>query len=146
MFFMKVREIMTKDVACVNPDSTVSEAARIMNDLDVGSVPVCRENSVVGILTDRDIVLRNIAQGQDPVKTSVKDVMTQDVFTTSPDADIDDVSEVMIYQQIRRVPVVEDNKLVGIIALGDIALEDELEFEASEALSEISEKDKKWKE
>jgi CBS domain-containing protein len=139
MIAVKVKEIMTKDVVSVNPETSIAEAAKTMNSYGIGSVPVCQNQSLVGILTDRDIVLRNIAQGMDPVSTKVRDVMTKEVFTTNPNADIEDASDVMISQQVRRLPVVEHEKLVGIIALGDIALEDEYEFEAAEALSEISE-------
>lgn len=138
---MKVRDLMSTDVAFVKPDSYVTEAAKLMKKLDIGSVPVCEKNGVIGILTDRDIVLRNIAQGKDPSVTLVKDVMTGDVFTASPEMDVDDVTDIMAERQIRRLPVVENSKLVGIIAMADIAVEDDYDFEISEALSEISEDD-----
>jgi CBS domain-containing protein len=136
---MKVRDLMTTNVASVRPDSNVTEVAKLMEKFDIGSVPVCERNGVVGIITDRDIVLRNIAKGKDPGMTMVRDVMTDEVMTASPDMDVEDVTDIMSEQQIRRLPVVENNKLVGIIALADIAIEDEYDFEASEALSEISE-------
>ncbi len=139
---MIVKEIMTQDVASVESDTTVADAASLMTEYDIGSVPVCRNDNVVGILTDRDIVLRNIAQGKDPLKTRVEDVMTRDIFTVSPETQIEDASEIMLCQQVRRLPIVDKDKLVGIVSLGDIALEEELEFEASKALSEISEKRK----
>lgn len=136
---MKVRDLMTTNVACVRPNDSVTEAAQLMNKYDIGSVPVCENNGIVGIITDRDIIVRNIAERRNPEITQVRDVMTQDVFTASPEMDIDDVSDIMASHQVRRLPVIENNKIVGIIALADIAIEDAFEFEASEALSEISE-------
>lgn len=135
---MKVRDIMTKSVAYVNPNSTVIEAAQLMQKHNVGSIPVCDNNGVIGIVTDRDIVVRNIAQGTNPQSTSVKDVMTAQIKTASPDMEMDAVTQMMADQKIRRVPVVENNKLVGILALGDMATDQRFDTEASEALTEIS--------
>jgi len=135
---MKVKDIMTKNVAYVNPMSTVADAARLMQKHNVGSIPVCDQNGVVGIVTDRDIVVRNVAHGNNPQSTAVKDVMTSQVVTATPDMDVKDVSEIMAKQQVRRLPVVENNMLVGIVALGDVAADTRFDMEASEALSEIS--------
>lgn len=135
---MKVRDIMTKNVAYLNPSSTVIEAARLMQKHNVGAIPVCDQNGVLGIVTDRDIVVRNVAHGTSPESTAVKDVMTSQIQTVSPDMDINDVSKRMSQNQIRRLPVVENNKLVGIVALGDIASDVRYDTEASAALSEIS--------
>ncbi|HHW00025.1 MAG TPA: CBS domain-containing protein [Clostridiaceae bacterium] len=135
---MKVKDIMTKNVAYVNPMSTVVDAARLMQKHNVGSIPVCDQNGVVGIVTDRDIVVRNVAHGNNPQSTTVKDVMTSQVVTATPDMDVKDVSEIMAKQQVRRLPVVENNMLVGIVALGDVAADTRFDMEASEALSEIS--------
>ena len=135
---MKVKDIMTKNVAYINPDATVTDAARLMQKHNVGSIPVCDENGVVGIVTDRDIVVRNVAHGNDPRMTKVRDVMTSQVRAATPDMDVRDVSDMMSRNQVRRVPVVEDNKLVGIVSLGDMATDMRLDMEASEALSEIS--------
>lgn len=139
---MKVKDIMSRDVAYINPMSNIVDAARLMQQHDVGSIPVCDENGVVGIVTDRDIVVRNIAHGKDPQSTKVQDIMTTNVTTTNPDADINDVSRLMAEEQIRRIPVVENNKLVGIVALGDMAVDSRSDMEASEALTEISKPDK----
>lgn len=135
---MKVRDIMTKNVAYVNPNSTVAEAAQLMQKHNVGSIPVCDTSGVVGIVTDRDIVVRNVAHGTNPQSTSVKDVMTTGIKTASPDMEMDAVSQMMADQKIRRVPVVENNALVGILALGDMATDQRFDNEASEALTEIS--------
>jgi len=135
---MKVKDIMTKNVAYVNPMSTVVDAARLMQKHNVGSIPVCDQNGVIGIVTDRDIVVRNVAHGNNPQSTAVKDVMTSQVVTATPDMDVKDVSEIMSKQQVRRLPVVENNMLVGIVALGDVAADTRFDMEASEALSEIS--------
>jgi len=135
---MKVKDIMTKNVAYVNPMSTVVDAARLMQKHNVGSIPVCDQNGVIGIVTDRDIVVRNVAHGNNPQSTAVKDVMTSQVVTATPDMDVKDVSEIMAKQQVRRLPVVENNMLVGIVALGDVAADTRFDMEASEALSEIS--------
>lgn len=135
---MKVRDIMTKSVAYVNPMSTVVDAARLMQKHNVGSIPVCDQNGVIGIVTDRDIVVRNVAHGNNPQSTAVKDVMTSQVTIVNPEMDINDVSEIMSQQQVRRLPVVENNMLVGIVALGDVAADPRFDMEASGALSEIS--------
>jgi CBS domain-containing protein len=135
---MKVRDIMTKNVAYINPNSTVVEAAQLMQKHNVGSIPVCDQTGVIGIVTDRDIVVRNIAHGNNPQNTTVKDVMTSSVTTATPDMDVDDISKIMASNQIRRVPVVENNMIVGMIALGDVAVDNRFDTEASSALSEIS--------
>jgi CBS domain-containing protein len=135
---MKVRDIMTKDVAYINPDSTVVEAAQMMQKHNVGSIPVCDQTGVIGIVTDRDIIVRNIAHGKNPQSTPIRDVMTGQVTTASPDMEVNDVTKMMADNKIRRIPVVEKNMIVGMIALGDVATDTRCDFEASEALSEIS--------
>lgn len=139
---MKVRDKMTKNVGYVNPSNTVVEAAQLMQKLNVGSVPVFDQSKVVGVVTDRDIVVRNVAHGKIPQDTKVQDVMTSQVTTVTPDMDVDEVAKIMAQQQIRRVPVVENNQLVGILALGDMATDYRFDAEASEALTEISKKTK----
>jgi CBS domain-containing protein len=138
MIILKVKDIMTKNVAYISPEATVTDAARLMQKHNVGSIPVCDENGVVGIVTDRDIVVRNVAHGTDPQMIRVRDVMTSQVRAATPDMDVRDVSDMMSRNQVRRVPVVEHNKLVGIVSLGDMATDMRLDMEASEALSEIS--------
>lgn len=142
---MKVRDVMTKSVATIRPDATIKEAASIMQQHNVGSIPVVDTNGLVGIVTDRDIVVRNIAAGQDPQSTPVKNVMTSQVTTVTPDEDVHNISQMMSTRQIRRVPVVENQKLVGMVSLGDIATTGVTNMEASEALTEISKPSKPLK-
>ncbi|HEX9061330.1 MAG TPA: CBS domain-containing protein [Clostridia bacterium] len=135
---MKVRDIMTKDVAYINPLSPITEAAQLMQKHNVGSIPVCDNSGVIGIVTDRDIVVRNVAHGTDPKSTKVQDVMTSQVTTANPEMDVNDAARIMTQSQIRRIPVVENNFLVGMVSLGDVATEPRYDEEASDALSEIS--------
>lgn len=135
---MKVRDIMTKEVAYINPESTVSEAAQLMQKHNVGSIPVCDQNGVVGIVTDRDIVVRNVAHGKSPQETRVRDVMTGQVNTATPDMEVDAAADLMAQYKVRRLPVVENNRIVGMVSLGDIACDRKFNFEASKALAEIS--------
>lgn len=135
---MKVKDIMSKNVACVNPESKVVEAAQLMQKHNVGSIPVVDRSGIVGIVTDRDIIVRNIAHGKNPGDTPVRDIMTGQVITASPDMEVDEVTKLMSEKQIRRVPVVENNMVVGMLALGDLATDNRFSMEASEALSEIS--------
>jgi len=135
---LKVKDIMTRNVACIDPNSTVAEAAKLMQQHNVGSIPVVDQSGVKGIITDRDIVIRNIASDGDPKNTPVRDVMTTQVTTATPDMDVNQLSSMMANQQVRRMPVVENNKLVGIVALGDMATNNWADSEAAEALTEIS--------
>ena len=138
MMNLKVRDIMTKSVAYVNPNTPVTEVAQLMQKHNVGSIPVLDATGIVGIVTDRDIVVRNIAHGKLPQNTSVKDIMTTQVTTVTPDTDIGEVSAIMSDKQIRRIPVVENNKLVGMVSLGDVATQPRYDVEAAYALTEIS--------
>ena len=135
---MKVKDIMTRNVAYINPASTVVEAAQLMQKHNVGSVPVCDENGIIGIVTDRDIIVRNIAHGKDPHQTPVKDVMTSEVTSVDPETEIRDVFGIMSEKKIRRIPVVENNQLVGIVALGDVATSAKQDVEISSTLADIS--------
>ena len=119
---MKVKECMCSNVTCVNPNTTVSDVAKIMMNNHVGCVPVCDETkNVVGLVTDRDLILRSIACDKDVKTTPVSEVMTTKIYNVSPDAEVAEASKVMCDCQIKRVPVVENDVLVGIITLGDIA-------------------------
>lgn len=135
---MKVKDIMSNAVAQVTPFATVAEAARLMEKHNIGSVPVCSENKVVGMLTDRDIVVRNIAGGYDPKTTRVGDIMSVDVTTVTPDTEVSHVGKIMADRQIRRIPVVSDDRLVGMVSIGDIAVRGMYDAEVAEALAEIS--------
>lgn len=134
---MKVKQIMTTDVSTVAPNDTVTKAASLMGQLDVGSVPVIDNNRVVGIVTDRDIILRGVAKGEG-ANQKISEVMTTDVKCATPDMDVHTVADIMAENQVRRLPVVENDKLVGIVAIGDLAVENIFENEAGEALHTIS--------
>lgn len=136
---MKVKDIMSTDIACIGLHDSVQKAAQLMKRYDVGSIPVCDNNQVVGIVTDRDIALRAVADGQGSVNQTVADIMTQNVVVGEPDMNVHDAAQMMSQQQIRRLPIVDRGNLVGIVALGDISLEPSLQDDAEEALRDISE-------
>jgi len=134
---VKVKQIMTTDVSTVTPNDTITKAASIMNQLNVGSVPVIDGNRVVGIVTDRDITLRGVAKSGNP-NQKISEVMTTDVKYATPDMDVHAVADLMAENQVRRLPVIDNDKLVGIVAIGDLAVENIFENEAGEALHNIS--------
>ncbi|MBS7699870.1 MULTISPECIES: CBS domain-containing protein [unclassified Chelatococcus] len=118
---MKVSEVMTRDVRVASPEDTIQQAARIMAEIDAGIVPVGDNDRLVGMLSDRDIAVRAVAQGMDP-STPVGEVMTRDIRYCFDDEDTEEVCHNLADQQIRRIPVVDRAKrLVGILSLGDIA-------------------------
>ena len=131
-----IAEVMTPDVEVVAPEETLRDAARAMADLDVGSLPVCDGRKLIGMITDRDITIRAVAEGKSS-DTAVSEVMTNDVVWCTDTDTVDDVLQQMSDAQIRRVPVVDrDRQLVGIVALGDIALEEQ--DDVDETLRDIS--------
>lgn len=134
---MRARDIMTSEVKSLNPNSTVRDAAQIMKELNVGSVPVLEGNKPVGMITDRDIAIRNVANAGD-VNTPVSQVMTGDVVFATPEMAEHEVARLMAENQIRRLPVVDNGSMVGIIALGDLAVNSRSDLEAGKALSTIS--------
>ncbi|MDT8718519.1 CBS domain-containing protein [Clostridium sp. 19966] len=136
---MKIRDVMTKDIASIETNDDLQKAASLMEQHNVGSIPVCEQGRVVGIITDRDIALRSVAKGSDTKNVSVRSVMSSNPATVNPDADVNDAVRIMSERQIRRLPVVENNTLVGMVALGDIALEPALKNNAETALKNISE-------
>lgn len=135
---MKVRDIMTTSVTSLTPDDTVTRAASIMKEQDIGSIPVCQGSNVVGIITDRDITLRSVASRVNSSNQSVREVMSSNPVVGSPDMSIDEASKIMSQQQIRRLPIVENQCLVGVVALGDLAIEPQCDEKAGNALSSIS--------
>jgi CBS domain-containing protein len=120
-----VEEIMTRDTRTMNADDPIIEAAHIMRDDDIGDVIVLEDGRVTGIVTDRDIVVRGVAEGRDPGSTPVSEVCTSGVEAIEPDASIDDALRKMREADVRRLPVVEDGRPVGIVSLGDLAVERE---------------------
>lgn len=134
----RCHEIMTKNVRTATRGMSLREVAAIMRDGDMGAVPVVDEGKLIGIVTDRDIVVRCIANGREP-DTAINDAMTTELFTVAPDDFVFEAIRLMGDKQVRRVPVVDENgKLAGIIAMADIALETEDEREIAETLEEIS--------
>lgn len=133
--FLKVRDIMTKDVVCLRSDDTIERAARLMKQYNVGSLPVCTDDKIIGIVTDRDITVRSVAPGSLSMQR-VGDIMTRDPVVGNPDLEVEDAANLMSERQIRRLPIVENNSLVGIVALGDISLE--RQKSAGSALKNIS--------
>jgi len=118
---MKVKECMCENVEYVNPSSTVVDVAKLMGQKHIGCVPVCDNNKLVGLVTDRDLILRSIACDKDIKQTPVSEVMTTKVFNVAPDAEVSEAEKIMCECQVRRVPVVENDVLVGIITVGDLA-------------------------
>ena len=134
---MKVSKFMTRDVQLVTPTQTIRDAARMMTDLDAGALPVQQDDRLVGMITDRDIAVRAVAQGKFP-DTPVGDVMSREVLYCFDDQEVKDIARNMGEVKVRRLPVVDRNKrLVGIISLGDLALNEEPELTAS-AVTNIS--------
>ncbi|MFD2368179.1 CBS domain-containing protein [Pseudoduganella sp. GCM10020061] len=119
----KVSEVMTRDVRTITPQDTVRHAAQMMDELNVGAIPVCDGDRLVGMITDRDITVRSVAAGQAPDQTRVSDVMSTDVRTVFADQSIDEALGKMGDVQIRRVPVIDEQskRMVGIVSLGDLA-------------------------
>jgi CBS domain-containing protein len=135
---MQVKEIMTREVKTVSPSDTIEKAAQIMKSIDCGSVPVVEGDRVVAMLTDRDIVVKAVAQGKSP-EFAVKTCMTAPVVTIRADTEAQTAADMMADNQVRRLPVIENNKLVGILAIGDLARKHIFVSESGRALSEISE-------
>jgi CBS domain-containing protein len=137
---MKISEVMTRDVRIASPDDTLADAARVMAALDCGVLPVSNSERLIGMITDRDIAIRGVAEGLGPDAT-VADVMTDDVKYCFEDDDCDDVARNMGEIQLRRLPVVSrDKRLVGIVSIGDLAvtMEEDEEESIGESLAAIS--------
>jgi CBS domain-containing protein len=135
---MKIREIMTPDAQCVGPEETLVDAAALMRQLDVGVLPVCNEGAVVGMITDRDIAIRAVAEARAPATTRVREIMSPGTVYVFEDQDVDEVVQVMEDHQIRRAPVMtREKKLVGIVSLGDIAVDASASL-SGEALKRVS--------
>ena len=136
---MLVRERMSTDVVAVSPDESAALAARLMSRHNVGALPVCTaEGKLRGMVTDRDIVLRCVANGYDPAKTPLREIMSRAVVTVTPGEDTERAMSLMASGQLRRLPVSENGRVVGILSLGDLAWERETDTEAGEALRRIS--------
>ena len=136
---MKLREIMTGTVVRINPEETVAVAARTLARYNIGMLPVCGgDGRLCGVVTDRDLVTRCIAAGKEPTRTTVREVMTSNVVAARQDMDTVAAAQLMGRQQIRRLPVLENGKLCGMVSLGDLASSEETVYDATDALSGIS--------
>ena len=137
---MQIRDLMNPSVVTIEPGSSAALAARLLSRHNVGALPVCSgDRRLRGMVTDRDIVLRCVAAEEDPAQTPVRDIMTRGCVTVSPGDDCREATRLMAVQQVRRLPVVEGGKLVGMISLGDLAQSHRYDMEAAQALCEISE-------
>lgn len=136
---MKVKDFMSTNVSTADIHTPVADVAKTMKDRNIGSVPVCNNGKVVGIITDRDIVLREIAVGKNTNVSKAEDVMTIGVSSANSNMDIHEAAKLMSDKQIRRLPVIDNGNLVGMLALGDIAVVNKLEDNAGVALGDISE-------
>jgi CBS domain-containing protein len=132
-----VRDVMTPGVRTVSPSQSLAEAAEVMKGEDVGSVPVVEEGRLAGIVTDRDIVTRAVAERRDPQTVKVGEVASQELVTVEPEQDLDEALALMARHQVRRLPVVEAGQLVGMLAQADVALEAK-EKKVGETVEEIS--------
>jgi CBS domain-containing protein len=138
---MRVREVMTRGVECIAPDTALQEAARLMKDLDAGCLPVCKNDRLAGMLTDRDIVIRAVAEGRDARACTAGDVMTPEAVHCFEDDDIEEAARLMKERQIRRLLVLNRNKrLVGIVSLGDLAVDTGDDQFTGEILERVSER------
>ena len=136
---MNVSEIMTTNVATAEPDTTLEEVATMMKDENVGAIPVVDDEELLGIITDRDIVVRCIAEGKDPSEVEVEEILSEELETISPDDDVRRAAEIMQRKQIRRLPVCdEDGKLVGMLSIGDIAVKQSNDNVSGETLEQVS--------
>jgi CBS domain-containing protein len=144
---MQVKDMMTRGVECIGPEASLQEAAARMKELNVGPLPVCENDRLVGMITDRDITIRCTADGGHPSKSRVRDAMTPDVVFCFEDQDIAEAADTMRTRQIRRLVVLDRNKrMVGIVSLGDLATEardDHLSGETLESISQPGEADVK---
>ena len=136
---MQVRDLMNPNVVTVEPGSSAALAARLISRHNVGSLPVCGEDRRLrGVVTDRDIVLRCVAAEEDPADTPVREIMSRNCAVVSPEDDAREASRMMAAAQVRRLPVTDGNQVVGMVSLGDLALSQAYNMEASQALADIS--------
>lgn len=135
---MKIADIMTSEVDTCTPQTSLQEAASKMKEINVGSIPVIDNNKLIGIITDRDIVVRGIADNLS-LDSAVSEILSESIVTGSRDMSVEEAAELMADHQIRRLPIVEKEKVVGIVSLGDIAVKDKSYGNADIALDEVSE-------
>lgn len=138
---MKVKHLMTPNVISITPDESAAVAARLLTHYNIGALPVCTaQGKLCGMVTDRDVVIRCVAANLDPGKTQVKQIMTRPVQTVTPDMEAGVAAHLMGSRQIRRLPVVNDGTLCGMVSLGDIARQEDSVMDAADALQDITER------
>lgn len=136
---MKIRDVMTEQIAKAQPDTTLEEIAMMMKTENTGAIPVVDEDELIGIVTDRDIVVRCIADGGDPADTTAEDIVSQEVETIDPDSEVDEALQLMSEKQIRRLPVVNtEGELVGMVSIGDLAVKQGDQEESGRTLKNVS--------
>ena len=136
---MKVRDLMTKQVVRIHPEEPVAVAARTLTQYNIGALPVCgQDGQLYGMVTDRDLVTRCMASGRQAEVMKVRDVMTGGVVSVGPDMDVTAAAHLMGRRQVRRLPVVENGRLCGMVSLGDLAAREENAIDAADALAEIT--------
>ena len=136
---MKLRDVMTNPVIRIHPEESVSVAARMVEHYKIGALPVCGgDRRLCGLVTDRDLVTRCLAAGKLAAATAVREVMTAQVLTATPDMEVSAAAGMMGRAQVRRLPVLENGRLCGMVSLGDLSLKEESSIEAGDALTEIS--------
>ena len=137
---MKVHEIMTRDVECIDPDTPIAKAADKMRDQDIGFLAICENDRLIGTITDRDITIRSVAQGRDPRLAPVREIMTAQVFYSYEDEDIEKVAQYMEEKEVRRMLILNRQKrLVGVLSIGDLARTSGERELAGETLGHIAE-------
>jgi CBS domain-containing protein len=134
---MNIREVMTPNPRCVSPDDSIQNAARIMRDCDTGAVPVVDNGRPIGMVTDRDIVIRAVAE-DGHLNRPVREIVTTGIVCASPDMSTREAEELMSEHQVRRLPVVENERIVGIVSLGDIAVKEAKDKRTGDTLEHIS--------
>ncbi|MCC8182648.1 MAG: CBS domain-containing protein [Clostridiales bacterium] len=136
---MRIQDIMSKTVVSITPEESAALAARLLTRHNLGILPVCSQSGKLeGVVTDRDIITRCLAASEDPSRVPVRDIMTRDPETLSPQDKGEDALRRMAKRQVRRIPVVEDGQVVGMVSLGDLAKKGRYEAEAAKALCDIS--------
>ena len=133
---MNIRDVMTPNPTCVSPDDSIQNAARIMRDHDTGVVPVVENGRPMGMVTDRDIVVRAVAEDQ--LNRPVREIVSGGIISASPDMSTREAAELMSEHQVRRLPVVENERLVGIVSIGDLAVKEGKDKRVGDALQDIS--------
>lgn len=136
---MVVKDVMSTNLVTVSPEENASVAARLLSRHNIGALPVCtKDGRLKGMLTDRDIVLRCVAANEDPQQLKISDIMTRKVYSVDSQESLEQASALMSAQQVRRLPVQEQGKLVGMVSLGDVAKAPGCRTEAAKALEDIS--------